>query len=239
MEQLTKYSSFTSQWASNLAIKLSFFSLFNVAFSHWVLSPGVRAFVAENVPTTQTSGPTGEELSFLDSSGLLSKPSLPLARWLVGSLSRVPVTEGWCLPKENLSGLIAIQLMRCLELLSALIFSSLPLTSLDVFLNNWCILSVPAAPAGRWHCHMVSSSTCEPRVCFSRDVLDRSRCKVSVLSSVQGWSCPVVASDKAAPQLPRTVVPYWGLCHSLKVAPDTLVCQWCPSTVSEQPLALS
>lgn len=111
-------------------------------------------------------------------------------------------------------------------------FSPLPFTSLDVFLNNWCILNVPAAPAGRWHCHMVSSSTCEPRVCFSQDVLDHSRCKVPALGSVQGWSCAIVASDRTAPQLPCTVVPYWGLCYSLRVAPDMLVCQWCPSSLT-------
>lgn len=68
-------------------------------------------------------------------------------------------------------------------------FSPLPFTSLDV-LNIWCILNVPAAPAGRWHCHMVSSSLWEPRVCFSWDALHCSCCQVPALGSVLGWSCP-------------------------------------------------
>lgn len=86
-------------------------------------------------------------------------------------------------------------------------FSPLPFTSLDVLLNIWCILNVPAAPAGRWHCRMVSSSLWEPRMCFSWAALDCS-CQVPALGSVPGWSCPTVASDKAAPQLPCSVVPY-------------------------------
>lgn len=66
-------------------------------------------------------------------------------------------------------------------------FSPLPFTSLDVFCNNWCILSVSAAPAGRWHCHMVSSSLCEPR-CFFGAALDRSCCRVPALGPMPGWS---------------------------------------------------
>lgn len=68
-------------------------------------------------------------------------------------------------------------------------FSPLSFTSLGI-LNIWCILNVPASPAGRWHCHMVSSSLWEPQGVFFWDALDCSYCQVPALGSVPGWSCP-------------------------------------------------
>lgn len=239
MEQLTKYSSFTSQWASNLAIKLSFFFPFQCSFFTLSTFSWSKSLCSRKCPNYSDLWTNWGRVKFSWQQWTPQQTFLALGE----------VTGGQFVPSASYRGLVLAQgkplwfdchsIDEMFGVTLCIDFSSLPLTSLDVFLNNWCILNVPAAPAGRWHCHMVSSSTCEPRVCFSQDVLDRSHCKVSVLSSMQGWSCPVVASDKAAPQLPRTVVPYWGLCCSLRAAPDTLVCQWCPSTVSEQPLALS
>lgn len=141
-----------------------FFPFLNVAVSHWVLSLGVRAFVAENVTTTQTSGPTGEELSFLDSSWLFSKPSLPLARWLVSTLSWAPITESWCLPEDDLSVLVAIRLMRSLDLFCALISPSPPTPCSLLwmfFLTTGASQMSLQTQQGRWRYHIIPSSVCE------------------------------------------------------------------------------
>lgn len=145
------------------------------------------------------------------------------------------MTESWCLPKENLSALIAIRLMRSLELLSALIFSPLPFTSLDAFLNSWCILNVPAAPAGRWHCHMASSSLCEPRVVFFGMLFPAVVVESQHL--FLRWAGLVQPQTKLLLSFP-VLWCHFEISAVPRAAPDTLVCQWCPSTVSQQPLAL-
>lgn len=123
----------------------------------------------------------------LDSSWLLSKPSLPLARWLVSSLSWAPITESWCLPEEDLSVLIAIQL-RSLELFCALISPHHRSFLWMFFLTADASQMFLQTQRGRWRYHIILSSTREQRVHFSWDVFDHSRCKGAALSCVQG--CP-------------------------------------------------
>lgn len=82
-----------------------------------------------------------------------------------------------------------------------------------------------------------------PAACVSPGVFFSGCPRLQLLSSPSAWFharlvLSTVALDRAAPQLPHPVVPYWGLYCSLRAAPDTQVCQGCPSRISQQPLAL-
>lgn len=97
-----------------------------------------------------------------------------------------------------------------------------------VTFSGWFFLTTDASQMslqsqwGRWHYHIIPSSTCKQKGHFSWDILDRGCVKpqCSVLRRARTSCCGLGQNCSSySPSLWCTVVPYWGLYCSCKNSP--------------------